>query len=192
MKILIDVDGVLADQVPPVLERFNADYGYEYKKEDIQKWDEEIGHTDIKTEIESALLKEDFIMKMKPILGAVQAINYLSRRNEIIIATNRDPSTDEYTKKWLEEQNIPFHAFVNTNERGKGKLVGDVLVDDYDGNVRAFAESGKTAILFSQPWNSNNPEIEEVIKQDNVYRGIDWSDVIRIIEEFEEMGVNED
>jgi len=51
--IVVDVDGVLADQVTPVLENINEKFGSNYKKSDIVLWDQPlpIANTNIKIEV---------------------------------------------------------------------------------------------------------------------------------------------
>ena len=183
MILLVDVDGVLADQVPPVLDRLNREMGYHITKDEIREWDQKIGHTDIKTEIESALLQPEFILSMPLIEGAQETLDTLSKNHKIFIATDRDPATEQYTKQWLKEVGIRYEQFINTVGRGKATLPGDALIDDYWGNIENFAATARLGILFSQPWNSDNEQIESQIANMLVVRAHGWYDVARIINE---------
>ena len=184
LTVAIDVDGVLAEQVVPVLQRIKEKYGISLSKEQIAEWEFPIGHTDIKTEIELAEKEEDFVRSMLPLEGCSEVISELARSFQVMIATNRDPMTDSWTKEWLNINGIKYHRFVNTHAVGKSLLGVQILVDDYEGNIREFITSGsdsRKAILFSQPWNVNHPSLMPFIAAKQVYIATGWSEVIDLI-----------
>lgn len=189
MRIIVDVDGVLADQVSPVLERLNERYGLSVTKEEIRRWDEPIADTDIKTEIEKSHLDPDFVRSMRPLEDACAAMKELARRYEVIIATNRAPSADAATRQWLASNGIPYAEYINTSKSGKERVSGDVLIDDYPGNVLRFAASGGVGILFEQPWNENDPSIRQAIEHGNlagrIIRARGWRSVVEILKSLE-------
>lgn len=181
MKLVVDVDGVIADQVSPVLERLNKIYRLNVTKDQIKRWDEPIADTDIKTEIEKSLLDKKFVLSLKLIDNAREALNQLAEEHEIIIATNRAPVVDQVTQEWLKKNGIPYHHYVNTSTSGKGTIVGDILIDDYPGNVLEFSAKGRLGILFEQPWNEYDPLIESAIAQGRIIRAHGWIEVVEII-----------
>ena len=181
MHLLIDVDGVLADQVTPVLKKINSRYGLNLTKEDIRRWDQAIGPTDIKTEIEASQLDPEFVLKMEPIEGALIAVAELSRGHTITIATNRAVEASEPTKQWLALHSIPYDDFLNTGIAGKGAQAGDVLIDDYPVSVLDFSSEGKFAIVFTQPWNLDDETLAEAMSRGTVARAKDWSQVVELV-----------
>lgn len=185
MKIAVDVDGVIADQISPVLKRLNAKYRLIVTRADIRHWDEPIADTDIKTEIETSLLNSQFILGMNLIRGARSALVKLARKHIIIIATHRPLVSDQATQAWLHKKGIPYHHYVNTSTQGKASLSSDILIDDYAGNVVAFSARGRHAILFDQPWNADDSEVEMASKEGRVARAHGWQEVVEIIRGFE-------
>jgi len=185
MKLVVDVDGVLADQVSPVLARLNSEYGLNVTRDQIRTWNEPIADTDIKTAIESAQLDADFILAMKPIEGAREAMLELANEHEITVATDRGPLAEDATVVWLKNNGIPYNRYVGTSQLGKGAIAGDILIDDYPRNVLRFIENGGLAILFDQPWNENDPSVEEAILQGRVIRARGWRCVLCIVRSLE-------
>ncbi len=183
--IAVDVDGVLAEQVVPVLQKIKEKYGIRLSKEQITEWDYRIGDTDIKTEIELAEMEESFVKSMLPIEGCHQALERLASIFQVVVATSRHPVTDAWTKEWLETTGIKYDRFVNTHKEGKGLLGVQVLVDDYIGNIEEFATSGsdsRHAILFSQPWNKDYHSLKPFVSAKRVYIAADWKEAIRLID----------
>ncbi len=181
MQLAVDVDGVIADQVPPVLERLNRKYGLEVTKDQIRRWNEPIADTDIKTEIEESLLDESFVLAMEPIEGATDALEQLAAKHKIMIATNRDRTADKATREWLSKNGIHYDSYINTSISGKGAIVGDILIDDYPGNLLAFSSKGRLGILFDQPWNQGDPAIANAVTMGSVVRARGWDEVVEII-----------
>lgn len=186
-RIVIDVDGVLADQVTPVLKRLNDKFSSHYVKEDIKHWDEPLplAHTNIKTAIEDSHREADFVKNMQPIFNAPEVVAELSKYFEISIATNRTEVADKPTRWWLTNCHISHDEYHNTSIEGKGKVSGDIIIDDYPKNILAFMEQpNRIGILFIQPWNI---EDQLLTGKDNVFRAKDWIDVWNIINSFDVM-----
>ncbi len=181
MKVAIDVDGVLANQVPPVLRLLNRKYGLNVRKRNIRRWDEPIADTDIKVEIEGNLLNPNFLNNMRLINGAKDAANQISKKHYIVIATNRDPKVVIQTQNWLNRKGIPFNEFISTKIEGKGAVDADVLIDDYPGNIVEFQAKNRYAILFDQPWNREFDIEKEVPESKKVYRAHGWKEVLRFL-----------
>jgi len=184
LTLVVDVDGVLADQVTPVLETINGKYGSKYTKEDIHRWDQPLpaANTDIKTEIENSHHHASFIMNMKPLPDAKNVLRVLSKYCEITIATNRPRVANIPTKLWLFVNNIPYDKYVNTSIKGKGAAKGNILIDDYPKNALEFtAPEGqeRAALIFTQPWNEND---QSVIGNDKIVRANNWQEVLEKIQ----------
>jgi 5'(3')-deoxyribonucleotidase len=183
LTIVVDVDGVLADQVTQVLDALNSKYGSHYVKADIRHWDEPLplAHTDIKTAIESSHNDPNVVTSMNTIQNAPEVMRELSKYCEIWIATNRTAIADKPTREWLRKCNIPYEPghYHNTSIEGKGVIQGDIIIDDYPKNVLAFtSKPDRKGIILTQPWNESD---ESLIDNENIYRAKDWLDVWRII-----------
>lgn len=184
VTVAVDVDGVLAEQVIPVLKRIKEKYGISLSKEQITEWEFQIGNTDIKTEIELAEKEEDFVRSMLPLKGCSEALSKLAHTFQVVVATSRDPMTDSWTKDWLNANGIKYHRFVNTHEEGKSLPSVQILIDDYEQNIKEFVTSGsdsRQAILFSQPWNTDHHSLMPFIVAKRVYVASGWSKVVDLI-----------
>jgi len=179
----VDVDGVLAEQVPPALERIKTKgKGKDLSKSNITDWSFQIEDTNISKEIEEFLLDPNFIIEMPVIPGSTSVMKQLHRTYHIVIVTNRPLETQRTTIDWL-KKHFKFHEFVDTREVGKNKLGIDVLIDDNLDNVKMFASSGGDALLFSQPWNQKvqDKESEEMVRTKKIIRCENWEDVLKAL-----------
>ena len=175
MRILVDIDGVLAEQVPPALARYNAAQGTVYTKADIVTYNEPIGDTDI-----SALIAAVDVEHMPVVRGARAAMKTLTEKHRVILVTARPGALMLATERWMMKHDIPFYGAL-TGIKDKARVVGDILIDDYTGHVNAFGVTGRKAILFDQPWNRND-KLHPLVT-----RCCGWSEVLETIREWEVM-----
>ena len=180
-KIAVDIDGVLADQVSLILAKLNQKYGLSLTKTDITEWDTRIADTDIKTEIENALLDPDYVLSLPVIEGSENGMRYLFENYYVTISTSRPKETEDATIKWL-SSHFEYHDFCNTSGRGKDCIVSDFLIDDYIPNIEMFVKANRTGLLFSQPWNKDRTSIQNLIARSIVYSCNNWSEVIEVLE----------
>src|SRR2546428_1323530 len=121
----IDVDGVLGDQVSPVLVRIQnrKKIALGFTKEKIASWNQAINGSSIDKEIEEALLDPEFVREMPVIPGSTAAMADLRKTFHVVITTSRPLETESETVSWL-KRNFPksFHEFVNTRYFGKETL----------------------------------------------------------------------
>jgi 5'(3')-deoxyribonucleotidase len=185
IQVAVDMDGVLVEQVIPVLEKLKQEKKIEMNKSMITDWEYPISGTNIKIEIEKAERQEEFVRRMPPVEGAIDGIKILSNKFKIVIATSRELITDSWSKDWLEHNRIPYDIFVNTRSAGKTLTGIDILIDDYIGNVEQFIRNGdenRRAILFAQPWNQDITEIADLIEEGKVQIAHSWSAVLSLLQ----------
>ncbi len=182
LKIAVDVDGVLADQVSLILTKLNPKYGLHYTKDDITQWDQKIGETDIKTEIEKALLDSEYVLSLPTIEGAIEGMELLYQTYHVTVATSRPKETEEATKKWV-RTHFKYHDFCNTRGKTKDCVQSDVLIDDYIPNIEDFTKNKGIGLLFSQPWNQEHSKL--VSSKGKIYFINSWHDAVNIIKEID-------
>lgn len=185
IQVAVDMDGVLVEQVIPVLEKLKQEKTIEMNKGMITDWEYPIGSTNIKTEIEKAEQQEEFVKKMPAIEGAINGIGILSKKYKIVIATSRELITDGWSKNWLEANGIRYERFVNTRSAGKTLAGIDILIDDYIGNIEQFIRNGdenRRAILFAQPWNQDITKIADLIGEGKVQIAHSWSAALSLLQ----------
>ncbi len=183
-RVAVDLDGVLVEQVIPVLQKIKDETNIELTKCMITDWEYPTGKTNIKIEIEKAEREEDFIRKMPPIEGAINGMNGLSNKFGIVIATSREPLTDDWSRNWLKDHNMRYEEFVNTRSSGKILEGINILIDDYIGNIDRFVRSGdqnRQAILFAQPWNQDTKKIADLLAEGKVKIAHSWSAVLALL-----------
>ncbi|MEW6143156.1 MAG: hypothetical protein AB1597_08435 [Chloroflexota bacterium] len=159
ITVAVDLDGVIVEQVIPVLEKLKNEGGLSLSKSDITDWEYKFLETDIKTEIEKAERERVFVSNMPPMLGAVRALQILSlaRNLNVVVATSREVLTDRWNQEWLSKNQVPYGKYINTRSDGKALPGVDILIDDYIGNIEQFIRKGtanRQAILFAQPLES--------------------------------------
>jgi 5'(3')-deoxyribonucleotidase len=182
--IAIDLDGVLVEQVIPVLNKICKSENHDLCKHDITDWQYPVGDSNIKVEIEKAEQEERFVLDMPPIPGGSKALKLLSTTCNITIATSRESNTDSWSRQWLANNNIIYNTFINT--RSEGKLLDgvDILIDDYIENIRYFLSNGnnnRQAILFAQPWNWDVSALDIWIKSGRVKIAHSWEAVTSLL-----------
>jgi len=151
----LDVDSVLCDSIPDILSRINHEQGTSLEKKDVVEWDLPIGSSTIGELILEAFRDPLFLILLPPMDGAVEAVKRLAIDFDIIIVTSRKQLTTDATRAWVERFFGPLLVIHTGDTKNAHDL--DILVDDAPHNVLAFADAGRPAILFDQPWNQKVP-----------------------------------
>ena len=170
MKILIDVDGVVADLDREWLRRYNQDYNDHLTKKEWTKWGiHDLVKPECGTKIYEYLWMDDLYNNVLPIEGSLFSVRHLRSMGHrcIFVTSGIQPAKIRWlfnqgfltSKVW---QSDPDVAIVND----KSLIHGDLLIDDRPKNIDDF---GGNAILFDQPWNQ---------EYNLVYRAKYWNDVL--------------
>lgn len=183
-RIAVDVDGVLADQVPPILQMLNSEYCTELTKEDITNWKYPINDTTIDVELEKALFEKNYVLNMPVIDGAKHGMLYLWRNHFVLVATSRPKEVEDVTFAWV-SSNFKFHEFRNTRGKSKSCLNANILIDDNLQNIEDFSDNTGVGLLFSQPWNHERSSIKSLIDRNKVYCCDGWMGVLNIVKKLE-------
>lgn len=151
VKLGVDIDSVLCDSIPSLLRRINHEQGTHFEKCDVIQWDFPIGSRTFGDLILEAFRDPSFLIDLPAMDGAKEAMKRLAYDFDIVIVTSRKHLTVEATKFWVEQRFGPLPV-IHTGETKNGHDL-DILIDDAPHNVMAFANEGRPAILFDQPWN---------------------------------------
>lgn len=173
MRVVVDVDGVLAAHFEPYASEVRSGRGAEIRAADLNTWDVPDGETDVLTEVTDRLGDPSYLERVPPIEDAARGIASLREAgHEVVIATHRPAHTHPTTRQWLADHDIVVDEYVSDVPDNKGLVEGDVLIDDYHGNVRDAMDAGMAGLLFRQPWN--RLYADEFDAEEIVYR---WRDV---------------
>lgn len=169
--VLLDVDGTVCDNTPRLIEYIREEYGIKLTREAITEWSYSIPGTglDVGELLHEAIddRPEWFLLGMEPIDGAVEAARWLSQQGHTVrIATHRPADSHPLTTQWLDEHDIPYDEFIQDVPQNKGRLDGDLLIDDYHMNVKNALDAGKAGGLFVQPHSDPSVCSEAIIAED--------------------------
>lgn len=176
MRILVDMDGVMADLYDSWLYLIRAELGLDITLEDITHWgapSEFLGEHARRAY--DLFDRPGFFFHLKPIPGAVDAIRTLKAAGHDVVFVTSCFSGHVDKRRWLKEHlTSDFDARDIIYTHRKGLIHGDVLIDDAEHNLEDFKQEspGGIAICFDAPHNKTYPGI----------RASDWGDVLRKIE----------
>ena len=178
LVVAVDIDGVLADQVPHVLARARMEKRVEMHKEEVVEWRTMVGDEPFDRLILRYLADPNFVKSMPSISGAAEAIRDLHKDAIIKIATSRPESSMEATIEWVREKLGWTPEITNTILAGKSNVDADVLIDDRDQNVLDFVtRAGRKGVLMHQPWNRDSPLLESLVREEKIFVAQDWEHV---------------
>lgn len=188
MLIGVDIDDVLADLVNPFTEFHNRTYGTSLTKENFihyALW-QVIGGTheeDLRKMAEFE--KTTYYSGMKPITGAISAIEILAANHNLIVITSRTYYMMDSTQRWINNhfpnkfQNVHFaqnYQGTGLDKKKKSEIVSelkvDFLIEDNFDYAAECARQGVKTLLFNQPWNQTHPLPRLV------YRVYSWQDIL--------------
>lgn len=164
LEILVDVDGVCADFLGPVLDTIYEVSGTRYSREDVNGWNiEECLNLDRDDWAETVkeIQSPGFARKLQPLPHAIESVKKLAQQHEVYFVTAdwRGSPTWVYDRNhWLTDH---FGALgkrtVHTSQ--KHLISGNVLIEDKPGNIHGWAVRQKGhAILFDAPYNRNEQD----------------------------------
>lgn len=163
MKVILDVDGVLAHFVGgvlPILQHYvpnivSADDVTEY---DVLSLVPDSHREAYISDVLDSIRYNGFCDYIKPYPGAARFLAMLSSMAEVVIATSPYKYDDgSVVGAWVEDRddwlrrNFIRLPVVYTGH--KHLLAGDVLVDDSVKNCGRWTGTGRVALLFDRPWN---------------------------------------
>ena len=168
-RVLVDMDGVLADIYPHMVE-------YEYKesgiKVDVQSLTgrlEEEAFPSFKQFIQG----KQFFRTAPVVKDSVEGLKYLNGKYDVMIVSSATEFPDSLIEKydWLGEH-FPFISWRQMIFCGsKQGIRGDIMIDDHIKNLNVF-EGQK--ILFTQPHNLQ-------VNDEKLERVYSWKEIISLL-----------
>lgn len=162
MRILLDVDGVLADFVWEVIKVCADKFGDHWNYSDITQFDiaTALGYTKEQEKILFDELKKPGVCEnMAVIPGAKAAVDRLRELGDLYIVTSpmTSPTWTHERENWLLDNfGIPRDKVIHS--RVKTFIRGDCLIDDRADTVEAWAEYNPLGcgFLVDRPWNQHS------------------------------------
>lgn len=152
MRILIDLDGVVADLHEKWLRVYNEEWDDSLTKADITSYDmHEVVKPACDTRIYEIITRLGFYDDLEPIPGAVEAVRLLAERHEVLVCSAPAGADSARAKlEWCERVLGMSRKSVVLTHR-KELINADVLIDDDPSNLLAFHPSGRVAVGY--PYN---------------------------------------
>jgi len=154
MKIIaVDVDGVVAENHVEWLARYNRDYNDTLTKDDWISWGiDKFVKPECGLKIYNYLKDPTLYDNIKPISGALETINDLSKKYRIIYVTATPIEASGVKYNWLKKYNFITRIQDYVECSDKSLILADYLIDDNIDNIKTFSGVG---YIFTQPWNIN-------------------------------------
>jgi 5'(3')-deoxyribonucleotidase len=172
LDITFDCDGPLANTQQEVLNRYNKEYGLNYKMEDIVCWD----LTKIQkpgTDMCKYFTQPGFFRHLTPVKNAQKVVSMLlAQGHEVFVATASPVEGMSDKVLWLGEHYpvIP-RKNISLIER-KDKLTGKIILDDGLHNLKPC--NFEYPIVYDAPWNRDGAE--------GLVRVYDWFDFYEVVQ----------
>ncbi len=162
-RILLDIDGVIADFVTPVVRYINELTGYDYKNEDVTEWD--IAKC-LKlaprqsSQLDEYIRTENFCLMLSGYAGADEALGGLRELADVYAVTapfKNSPFWMPERARWLADRaGFDLNKVVFASE--KQVCAGDVLIDDKCSTLVTWMQHHpkKRTVLLNQTWNKGD------------------------------------
>lgn len=188
MIIGIDIDGVLADAGAGLVDFHNENYGTNLTFEDMKDYDLTKvwgGTQEEAIEKVNEFYKSEHFKRLKPIEGAKEAVQNLSKNHDLVVITSRHEGISKLTKEWLSEHFPQITEIRLTNEwKNFGKssekskmcqqLLVEVMIEDSLDYAKSCAFCGVKTFLIDCPWNQTEEKLpERVIRVDS------WKEILK-------------
>ncbi len=187
-NIGFDLDDVLLNFSDILRDHMNEKYKKNVQRDEINTFQIE-GHFGISS-IEARETIDNFFfhddhLKAIPIKGSQEAIERLSKSNNLHIITAKPDMLEQITKEWLDKhfpnkfKAVYFANWFIKNEKKRNKSEicletgTDIFIDDSLDTAVDVSSVGIPVLLFDKPWN------QKVDLPDNVTRVYSWEEIER-------------
>ena len=168
-KILVDMDGVLANVYLPLIEGQYTNKGMIKVIDDLNGIEEYKAFPDLKKIVSS----NNFFYHAPLMEDAIEGLKYLNDKYDLLIvsAATEFPGCINDKQMWLQKY-FPFISYKQMIFCGKkDSVMGDIMIDDHPKNLDYFKGH---RILFTQPHNIN-------LKNESYSRFVNWKEVMQIL-----------
>lgn len=134
-KILIDVDGVIADFHRHFVKYVNKSLGTKFRPQDLQGWT--LGHVDPKEvyELHESYVREGQYGEIPTYFNAPQHVREIAQRRDILICTARKPDLQTITKAWLSYHGLNQFELLHSDKKidvCKERDIGEIIEDNIE------------------------------------------------------------
>lgn len=180
-RILLDVDGILADFVTPVVKRVNEYLSTSYVHDDVKEWDIAKGlgiPEDRQAHFYKQMQYPGFCASLEAYPGAAYGVDRLRSVAEVWAVTAPFgglywmPERDQ----WLQDKfGFKKNQILHVRGEAKHAIAADFLVEDKTSTLIDWKEHNPLGhgVLFQRPWNINDGWVGKAAP--------DWISLVRVI-----------
>ncbi len=179
LRLGIDLDGVVADFTGGWIDRYNAEFGTDIHRDQVETWAGmiELTHFETMREFWRWTAEGDdgsLFRHLNTYPGALEALDRLAGSHDIVILTTKPDWAIHDTLAWLGDRRILTREVHITED--KWKVACDVYLDDAPHQIKALARERPNATVcrFVRPWN------EPVLGVRDIH---DWDEFEALIEQ---------
>lgn len=168
-RLIVDMDGVMADVYQQLIAFEKRDFGREIKYNDLAGLPEFEAFPNGKKHIHEI----GFFRTLPVMKGSRKALEYLNNKYEVYIVSAgiEFPNSLRDKYDWLTEH-FPFITWEQIVLCGSKKVVsGDIMIDDHPKNLDHFQGE---KFIFTQPHNAQ-------IENEHYKRVHSWEDIINVL-----------
>jgi len=195
--IYVDLDDVLAETGRTFLEVLESEFGKQVDWDEIHDYDLGVSlgmDEEVLTEFMHAVHRPEVLASVMPIPGSLEALeSWIDQGYEIEVVTGRPIATEEITRKWLKDKEMPYHSLIHVDkyaweEELLGTSAGVPLVHlAGNGYCLVVEDSAEVAIhlteileapvaVLDRPWNRR--KLDEYANLDGrIVRCKSWQEI---------------
>lgn len=156
MRILVDVDGVVADMVGGLCARIPG-----IEPEDFTSFEFDKSWGPMMCQVLYGVMGEPgFVMSLPVYDAAAEMVEALKKLGEVVFVTSPFSSATWARERelWLKRWFPSVHHVIHTSS--KHLVFGDILIEDRTSNAVSWlrAHCLSRAVLVRRPWNARDPE----------------------------------
>lgn len=179
MKAAVDIDGVVADQIPPILQIISERFKRIATKDQIihYSFSDSLGLPPGSDRIIIDEYNRTRLLSAPPIRGALVGLEDLRRLFDIHLVTSRPQSTEQATSSWLAEHGFVFDKIHFIEHALKAEFIATsgfhLAIEDAGDIAVESADKGINTFLMNAPWNQS-------AEHSRLYRVESWEEIITV------------
>jgi len=182
IKLGMDIDSVITEINPVILDKLNTHNGLVLEIEDIVIYNLPKLYG-VKRDVFNSILKDIDYVNLPAIVGSIYSLHRLPLEGyEIHLISHRDcrQGLKEETEQWFKNKGVPKYKSLTLTEhkvqRAK-ELELDMMIEDSPKQAMDFVNNNIPIILFDYPYNRN-------IESDLIYRVSGWTEAREVINDY--------
>lgn len=187
MRIICDMDAILADTLKNWLALYNREWNDSITKDDILHWDV---HKSVKPEcgvdVYKYIEQPDFFIDLEPLPGAIEGFRQLQNAgHEMLICSSPSPSPMSAAEKlaWLHRHLPEFPRKYVMLGHQKHWLKADILIDDSAATAETYLKEWPEAACLTVAYHYNMRFYHERYHRFNGHNStaLAWSSIVRMV-----------